>query len=499
MQATQSDSNKIPRQMRRSTERRLKKIKIIPSNTRLTAQTGLGIFLEIFDQSPLSKEFKLCLPERKSHRSVGSYMLGLLMLAGHIRGVENLSAMNRVRNDGYLEELFYDELAAVRTLADFLYDFEVEQVNRLNIFLNNMAKAIFEQLHLQLPKGKAPEEFIIDMDSTYHTSYGEAVEGVAYNYKNQWCLQSHVAFDQLGFCHGIELMPGNAKPGSGAVEFIEKIFRDHRNQRVRRLQGRDFFRGDSAYCNQGVIKKCMELGIQFTLTAHKSTTQWDRTFAGQAVDWRDWEYTKDDLERAKQSGQSLPQSQIGRFYWEPSWAEGTLKLPIIVKRTWMTYSQLTDKSKKHGQKNFFELDTVKEEGDWEYYAVVTNIDLTKWTLQEVFEHHRKRGNCENFIKEGKYNFNLKGFPCYSLLPNQAWACFAQIAHNLIRWMAILDNPDKPSFAKKIRDDFLFIPGKLANGARTIVLRVNESTKEVLKKIEGWRFPGFDAARIFSTA
>ena len=86
-----------------------------------------------------------------------------------------------------------------------------------------------------------------------------------------------------------------------------------------------------------------------------------------------------------------------------------------------------------------------------------------------------------------------------MLANQAWALFAQIAHNLIRWMAILDNPDRPSFAKKIRDDFLFIPGKLVSGSRQIVLRVNKSVKEVLKKIEGWRFPGFDSARIFSTA
>jgi hypothetical protein len=352
--------NQIPRQMRRATERRLKKIKIIPSDVKLTAQTGLGIFLEIFDQSPLSTEFSQCLPERKSHRSVGSYMLGLMMLAGHIRGVENISAMNRVRNDGYLEELFYNEVAAVRTLADFLYDFKSEYIGKLNLFLNNMAKAIFEQLQMQLPKGKAPEEFIIDMDSTYHTSYGEAVEGVAYNYKNQWCLQSQVAFDQLGLCHGIELQPGNAKPGTGAAEFIEKIFRDHRNQRLRRLQGKDFFRGDSAYCNQSVIKKCMELGIQFTITAHKSTTQWDRTFAKQGLSWKDWEYSNADLEKSSKSGQALPPSQIARFYWEPSWVEGTLKLPIIVKRTWMTYSQLKDKEKKHGQRNFFELDTVKD-------------------------------------------------------------------------------------------------------------------------------------------
>jgi len=493
------DTTQITRQQIRATERRLKKIKIVPSDVRLTGHTGLGILLELFNQSPLSTEFSHCLPERKSHRSAGAYALGLMMLAGHIRGVENLSSLKRVTNDPYLEELFYDKTAAIRTICDFLYDFEPEHLAKLNKFLNNMAKSIFEQLRTQLPKGLAPEDFIIDMDSTYHTSYGEAVEGVAYNYKNQWCLQSHLAFDQLGLCHGIELQPGNAKPGTGAPEFIEKIFRDHRQQRLRRLEGRDFFRGDSAYCNQSVIKKCLELGIQFTITAHKSTTQWDRTFSKVGLTWQDWEYSKEDLEKAAKSGQELPKAQMARFHWDPSWSEGTLKLPIVIKRTWMNYSQLKDKEKKNGQKNFFELDTIKEEGDWEYYAVVTNIDLTKWTPQEVFEHHRKRGNAENFIREGKYNFNLKGFPCGSMVANQAWASFAQIAHNLIRWIAILENPERPSFAKQIREDFLFIPGKLSKGARSLVLRVNQSAKEVLLKIEGWQFPGFNPARILSTA
>jgi len=493
------DLNKTTRQMHRSAERRLKKIKIIPSDVKLTATTGLGILLELFNQSPLSDEFEKCLPPRTSHRSVGSYTLGLMVLAGHLRGVENLSSLQRVLEDPYVNELFYDEVAAVRTVQDFLYDFDEIQTTKLNTFLNNMAKAIFEQLQRQLPQRQAPRDFIVDMDSTYHTSYGEAVEGVAYNYKNQWCLQSHLAFDQLGFCHGIELCSGNTKPGDGAASFIERIFRDHRQQRMRRLEGRDFFRGDSAYCNQSVIRKCLELGLQFTLTAHKSTTQWDRTFSKQSLNWQPWQYSQEDLKKAHRASQVLPKAEIARFYWEPSWAEGTLKLPIIVKRTWMSYSQLKDKAKKNGQKSFFELDTVKEEGDWEYYAVVTNFDLTQWNLQEVFEHHRKRGNAENFVKEGKYNFNLKKFPCRDLNSNQAWACFAQIAHNLFRWIAILENPDQPSFAKRIRDDFMFIPGKLASGSHQIILRVSQSAKEVLQKIEGWQFPGFDPARIFSTA
>jgi len=362
-----------------------------------------------------------------------------------------------------------------------------------------MAKAIFEQLKIQLGEDKAPKDLIIDMDNSHHVHYGDEIEGLWYNYKNQWCLSSHVAFDQLGLCHGIKLEAGNTKPGTGAAEFIEQVFKDHRQQRLRRLEGRDFFRGDSAYCNQEVIKKCIELGIQYTITAHKATTQWDRNIQKQGLDWKPWIYSKEEVERAKKTGQELPEAELTRFYWEPSWSKETLKIPIIVKRTFVKYSQVKDRAKKFGQKNLFEIDTVKEEGDWEYYAIVTNISLHEWTLQEVFEHHRKRGNAENFIREGKYNFHLKNFPCEKLLSNNAWVCFAQIAHNLIRWVAILENPESPSFSKKIRDDFIFIPGKIAKGSREIILRVADSAREVIDKIHGWQFPEFDPAQIFSTA
>lgn len=489
---------KLTRQQRRQTERTLKKIKIIPSDVRLTSSSGLGFFLEIFDQSPLSIHFKHCLPERKSHKSVGSYLLGLLMLAGHIKGVQNISSMRRVMFDDYLRELFHDEVAALRTLQDFLYDFEESHIDQLNLFLNNMAKSILEHLRRQRPN-QVGKNFIIDMDSSHHVHYGDEIEGLWYNYKNQWCLESHVAFDQFGLCHGIELRPGNTKPGSGAAAFIEKIFTDHRQQRLRRLEGLDYFRGDSAYCNQEVIKKCFELGLHFTITAHKATTQWDRQIEKMGLDWQPFEYSEEDVQKAKKSKQELPLVEVARFYWEPSWSSETLKIPMVVQRRWVKYSNMKDKAKKHGQRNLFELDTVKEEGSWEYYAIVTNLPLTSWSLEEVIYHHRKRGNAENFVKEGKYNFHLKNFPCEKLVHNKAWVCFAQIAHNLIRWIALLDNPDHPSFGKKIRDDFMFIPGKIVQDARGLILRVPLYAKEVLQKIEGWQFPGFNSARIFSTA
>jgi hypothetical protein len=144
----------------------------------------------------------------------------------------------------------------------------------------------------------------------------------------------------------------------------------------------------------------------------------------------------------------------------------------------------------------FAPDTIKELGAWDYYAVVTNFNLAKWSLQGVLEHHAKRGNSENFVKEEKYGFKLKNFPCQKLLANHAWILLAQVAHNMIRWIAMMDRPDRPHYSKKIRNKYVFIAGRIVSHAKQITLRVMASVYERgLKNLrEGWQFPETIAAQ-----
>lgn len=486
----------MTRQLRRQTERKIKKIKIVGSDIKLTAAGGLGTVLEIFDKSPWVEEFKACLPERVSHRSTGSYLLALMVMAGHIHGVECLSDLSKIKNDPYIAELFEDTPAAVRTVGDFLKDFEEEHINKLNAFLNNMSRDIFGHLKNNLPESFRPINLILDMDSTHHVHYGETTEGLSWNYKNEWCLESQVVFNQLGLCHGVQLRSGNTKSGTDAAPFLRTIMDDGKTQRKRKLEAKEFFRADSAYCNQEIIRACLNLGLLFTLTAHKATTQWDRKLETEGLSWQSWVYSEEDLKRAKKSDRELPVCEVARLYWDPSWSESTLKLPILIKRTWVTYCSLNDKA-KHGQRSLFELNTIKEEGEWEYYAIVTNFDLTQWSYQEVFEHHQKRGNSENFHKEEKYNYNLKNFPCRRLLSNHAWLLLAQVAHNMIRWIALIENPERPHYSKKIRNQFIFSPGKLVHHARQIILKVShEFAKEVSKLKAGLQFPEIVSAQTY---
>lgn len=244
-----------------------------------------------------------------------------------------------------------------------------------------------------------------------------------------------------------------------------------------------------------MIKACLRKGLLFTLTAHDGTTDWKDQLEKTGMDWAAWVYSEKEIEQAAKKGRKLPTIEVGRFFWQPSWADDKLLFPIVVKRTWKSV-----RDDQH-QGELFAPDTIKELGEWVYYAVVTNFNLAEWTLQSVLEHHAKRGNSENFLKEDKYNFNLKNFPCQSLMANHAWILLAQVAHNMIRWIAMMDAPDRPHYSKKIRNKYIFVAGRVVSHAGSIVLRVMKTTYERGLKIlkEGWQFPETMAAQMASAA
>lgn len=470
--------------------------KLIATKDKLTAAAGLGTLMELFDSSPLKKEFIQCLPKRNSSRSAGSYLLALATMASIIYGHDCLEDLDEFRNDPSLKSLFGDQTIAARTLGDFLRDFDLDHLQKLNSFLNLMSRYIMTQYQEHLPVDYKPNELIIDVDSTSHIQHGDKMEGLAYNYKKEWCLDSQVSFNQMGLSHGFQLRPGNTKSGVDSESLIRQSFNDDKTQVQRKFGKKDFFRADSAYCKQSVIKTLIELGVQFTLTAHDGTTGWKSLLENTGVSWQPWEYTEEEKQKAEFKKINLPIIEVTRMYWIPSWSEhqdSKLVLPIIVKRTW------NKKAEQEVQSSLFYNDGFDSQDPWDYYAVVTNIQLDTavdklstttisstnqkqkfWSIQEVFEYHQKRGNSENFIKEEKYNYDLKHFPCLKLNANYAYGLLAMVAHNILRWVAVMTKPHKPHYSKKLRQRFISIPAKLVHHARQVYLKMMDiNLREVL--------------------
>ena len=183
----------------------------------------------------------------------------------------------------------------------------------------------------------------------------------------------------------MELRSGNTKSGVGAGAQITRAFSSYK------FTDEKYLSADAAFCNQEVMKACISLGASFTLTANQATTMWEDHIV-EITKWEPWVYSEAEKHEAIERGQTLPDIELGRFYWQPSWSE-VLRLPVVVKR------------QKYGLEEQMQLGA----GIYEYYGIVTNLPLLEWTLQEVVEHHNKRGNVENFIREEKYGYDLKHY------------------------------------------------------------------------------------------
>src|SRR5271156_817909 len=116
--------------------------KLLATEDKLTAASGLATIMEVFDESPLSEGFRKALPERSSAngRSGGSYRLGLIQLNSFIYGHDCLDDLEEFREDPLLEEFLKGECAAPKTVGDFLRNFAAENHEKMNRYKSWMAR-----------------------------------------------------------------------------------------------------------------------------------------------------------------------------------------------------------------------------------------------------------------------------------------------------------------------------------------------------------------------
>lgn len=432
-------------------------LEIAPIDEKLTPNAGLGTWLEMFDSSPLKEAFLKALPVQLSPNASGSYELSLMLIASLLSGHDCLDDLDTFRVDPVIEQLFGGTTVAPRTMGNFLRSFTERDIEALREFLASQSHFIRQSIPLY--QDVSPS---MTLDTTPHVQTGLKMEGLAINYEGKWCLDSQVAFDEIGLCYGAQLRKGNTQSGSDFDPLLTSCFAPFTVRELNRKQrrSRKYFMGDSAYCRSKVILRAMNLGLKYSLSAHDGRTQWKK-HVSEIAQWEKWKFTEEEIQWAIDNNESLPVIEVGQYLWQPRWAIN-IRIRVVVKRL-----------------------RIEKTGDWKFHAIVTNIfDMSN---QGVVEHHNRRGNAENFIREGKYGYDLLNFPCQKLLANEAYLLFAMVAQNLLRWAALLIDPHHPKFSKKFRRQFLFSPAKLVRHARKMVLKVSRPFYlEVTRLRQAWQ-------------
>jgi hypothetical protein len=182
----------------------------------LTAAGGIGNIIDLFTESPQYESFRACLPARKSNFSYDTGQFGLTVLSGFWFDHECLDDAEEFINDPGVDSKL-GGVPAPRSIGEWLCDFKSENIEALNSFLTRQALSLRMKLSPEAP-------IVIDMDSTSHVQSGTKMEGLAFNYKDEWCLDSLVAFDELGLAYNMALRPGNTFSSQGAALMIQQIF-----------------------------------------------------------------------------------------------------------------------------------------------------------------------------------------------------------------------------------------------------------------------------------
>lgn len=355
---------------------------------------------------------------------------------GFLAGAQCLDDFDMLSNDFGFRAICDEKAYTAKSHGDFLRSFSLAHAKDLNQLLTQHAFCLRQQLF------PAQESITFDIDSTSNEQFAKKMEGVAVNYNGVSCLDTIQVFDELGFQYWNDVRPGNTHTSHGSTEIIHRILADMPAQF---LSLRRFIRADSGYCKRGFFEACSVKNAEFVVCMRKlmyqplicNVTTWVKQSPG-------------NPDRIIFVGGR--NCEVGETLYRPRGSHLTLRVIIIRALKLGREEQLL-----HGEE------------DYDYQGWVSNID-SRMSAIEVVQFYRGRGHAENFIRELKNGMDLHHYPCQKLVANKAFGILAAFAHNLMRFVALKDDPVRPQFAKALRIKYIHVPCQVVRHARDLILR-----------------------------
>ena len=234
---------------------------------------------------------------------------------------------------------------------------------------------------------------------------------------------------------------GSANTQRGAGRFIDELI-----ARVRRAgaTGELTVRVDSGFWSNDTIAALNRLNVRYTMAVRCGTKGIADAIAAipDETAWADIDYTPDG------------QAQVADCAYTTGTGDAAVTRRLVVRRTRLTGT---------AQQRLWP--------DWRHHAFLTDLD---GTAVDVDKFHRHHAVVELAIRDLKEGAGLEHVPSGNFHANTVWLQCAVLAHNLIRWTAILGNvrvDDQLIVARTIRTRLLAIPGRLVNRAGRPTLRL----------------------------
>ena len=292
---------------------------------------------------------------------------------------------------------------------------------------------------------KHPEHMLLDLDSTLFDTYGKQ-EGKGFNFH----YQAHgyhplLCYDGLtGDLLKAELRDGTLHCSNDADKFMEPLFQEYLERGIK-----TYLRGDSGFSSPRLYKTCEMNGCSYAIRLKQNSS-----LMALASD-------KDkDLYNATKEDQISYAVTYGEFLYQA----GSWDYPRrVVFKIEKPYGQLTHM----------------------YTFIVTNMDMEPY---QVIQYYCGRGKMENFIKEGKSEFDFAAVSSHSKVVNANRMKLHMLAYNLFNWFRRLVLPAnmRKQQVDTIRLKLIKIAARAVRSARYITFKLCSSCpykKEFYRTLE----------------
>jgi hypothetical protein len=316
------------------------------------------------------------------------------------------------------------DVVAPSTLGTFLRAFTFGHVRQLD-------RVLGQALTRAWAAGAGPGEgrLVLDVDSFVGEVHGRAKQGAAFGYTRRRGYHPILATRaDTGEVLHIRLRKGSANSSRGMLRFCDELI-----ARVERAgaTGPKLLRADSGFWSGATFDRLERAGWQFSIGVR---LQSHVRAAIEQIDETAWQTLAD-----------YPPTSIAQI------AETTLgDRRLIVRR----------------------VRTLDRQGEllpsWELFPFATNRTDA---LALVEAEHRQHAVVELAIRDLK-DQALAHFPSGKFTANAAWTVIAALAHNLLRWTAVLGLPGQTlRAARTVRRRLLALPGRLTRTARRWTLHL----------------------------
>jgi len=354
------------------------------------------------------------------------------MLCGNLMGIDKLERLKLLQSDPLISE-FGISVKEPETDSRFLGNFSYKTTQ--------MLREIHFKVFRKLLRRSKLKSITIDIDSSVVNVEGRQ-EGTAKRY-NPKKLGNPCYNIQFVFCDETKayltgyVRSGDTYTANGAAGMIREIMA-HLEE-----EGLDVtFRMDSGYFDENILETIEALGCRYVIKGKGYSTIVAQVINPNIV------------------------FVTGEAGWET--AELVTSLNTWKKERRFIVSRILKEEKDRAQLSFLEGE------EYDYLFFVANTELSS---EEVVDLYQKRGNCENYIKEAKYDMAVGRLLLKSFWSNEAIFQLMMLTYNLFLLFKIdfVRTTEYRQQIKTFRLKYIFLAGKIIRTARSVVMKLSEKS------------------------